>query len=290
MSLKKIAKLTGLTLAAATLLAACGNQGGGSASSTSEEADKTIHVGIMAKNDMTEALWDSVATNLEAEGITLKLTEFTEYPPVNGALDNGDVDVNAFQHYDYLNNWNQENGGDLVAVAETLISPVNLFPGTDGGDAKYSDISELPDGATIAIPDDATNGGRALYVLEAVGLITLEEGVDLVTVHDIVDNPKDLKILELSAEQLPKSLPDVDAAILNNNYAILAEVDYSTSLYKEEVNDNSKSWVNIIAARNDWESSDKADVIKALIKAYQTDENKDIIANKSDGRDIPVWD
>lgn len=291
--MKKIVKIAGLSLAAATLLAACGAKSADTAGSADAAADKTLTIGVMSKTDSDVARWDAIQKNLEADGITLKFVEFTEYPQVNPALANGEVDVNAFQHYNYLDNHNKESGDELEVIAETYISPINLFPGTDGdgGAAKYKDVSEIPDGATIAVPNDATNESRALYVLEAVGLIKLDvEGTELATIANVKENPKNIDIKEVEASQLPAALPSVDAAIINNSFAVPAGIDYTTSLYREEsTNEAAKQWINILAGQKGWEQSDKADLIKALVKAYHTDEVKKVIEETSNGVDVPVW-
>lgn len=287
--MKKIVKFAGLSLAAAALLAACAPKSADQAAG----GDKVLKVGVMTMTESDQARWDAIQEGLKAEGITLEFTEFTEYPQVNPALANGEVDINAFQHYNYLDNHNKETGDDLAVVAETYISPINLFPGTDGdgGKAKYKAVSEIPDKATIAIPNDVTNESRALYVLEAVGLIKLDvSGTELATLANIKENKKNLDIKEVEASQLPAALSSVDAAIINNSFAVPAGIDYATSLYREESsNEAAKQWINIIAAQKDWESSDKADLIKALVKAYHTDEVKAIIEETSNNVDVPVW-
>lgn len=288
MSLKKIVTFTGLTLAAATLLAACGNQ----SSSSSADDSKTLTIGVMSKTDSDVARWEAIEKNLEADGVTLKYVEFTEYPLVNPALANGEVDVNAFQHYNYLDNHNNETGDGLEVIAETYISPINLFSGTDkDGAAKYADVSELPDGATIAIPNDVTNESRALHILAELGFIELEaDAAELATIVDIKENHKNLKIEEVEASQLPASLPSVDAAIINNSFAVPAGIDYNTSLYREdETVESAKQWINVLAGQKGWESSEKADAIKALVKAYHQDNVKDVINETANGVDVPVW-
>lgn len=288
--MKKIIKFAGLSLAATALLAACGNK---AADQSSAAADKVLTIGVMAKTESDVARWDAIQKNLEADGIKLKFVEFTEYPQVNPALANGEVDVNAFQHYNYLDNHNKETGDELEVIAETYISPINLFPGTDGdgGKAKYKSVSEIPDGATIAVPNDPTNESRALYVLEAVGLIKLDvQGTELATIANVKENKKNIDIKEVEASQLPAALPSVDAAIINNSFAVPAGIDYSTSLYREEsTNEAAKQWINILAGQKGWEKSDKADLIKALVKAYHTDEVKKIISETSNNVDVPVW-
>lgn len=288
MNLKKLIGITTTVIASAALLAACAPDSG---SSAKKDDANVLKVGIMARNDATEPLWDKVTELAKKEGVTIELVEFTDYTPVNRALANGETDVNAFQHYNYLNNFNKESGEDLVAAADTLLSPIRVFSGLENGKAKYTDISQIPDGGTISVPNDATNESRALYLLEAAGLIKLDvSGDELATIVNISENPKNLDIKELDAAQTASTLTSVDAAVINNNYAVEANVDYKTTLFKEAADGNSKQWVNIIAAQKDWEKSDKADAIKTLIKVYQTDDVAKIIYDASKGTDIPAWE
>lgn len=287
----KLKKLFGFAAVAALSVAALAACAPSSSTSSSDDSTNTLKVGIMTQTDATEPLWDKVSELAAAEGLTLEFVEFTDYSQPNKALANGEIDVNAFQHYNFLNNWNTENNGDLVAAADTLISPLRIFSGLDGDKAKYTDISELPDGAVVSVPNDVTNESRALYLLQAAGLIKLDvSGEELATITNIVENPKNLDIKELDASQTAATRTSVDAAIINNNYAVDAGVDYATVLFKEEITAESKQWVNVIAAQKDWESSDKADAINILIKAYQTDEVAQIISDASNGVDVPAWE
>ena len=268
-------------------MAACG-----SSSSSSSSDDTTLKVGIMTLDDATEPLWDKVKELAEDKGVKIELVEFTDYNQPNEALQNGEIDVNAFQHKYFLSNWNSENDGTLVEVADTLLSPIRLFSGTDSdGDAKYTDVSDIPDKGTISIPNDASNESRALYLLQSAGLIELDvSGDELATIKNISSNPKNLDIKEVDAAQTASTLTSVDAAVINNSYAQSADVDYDTTLYKEAVDENSNQWINVIAAQKGWKKSDKADAIKTLVSVYQTDEVGKIIEEASDGADIPAWD
>ena len=235
---------------------------------------------------------DKVEELAEEKGVKIELVEFTDYNQPNEALQNGEIDVNAFQHKYFLSNWNSENDGTLVEVADTLLSPIRLFSGTDSdGDAKYTDVSDIPDKGTISIPNDASNESRALYLLQSAGLIELDvSGDELATIKNISSNPKNLDIKEVDAAQTASTLTSVDAAVINNSYAQSADVDYDTTLYKEAVDENSNQWINVIAAQKGWKKSDKADAIKTLVSVYQTNEVGKIIEEASDGADIPAWD
>lgn len=287
MKLKKLFGLASVAFASTVLLAACG---GSSSSSSSDHT--TLKVGIMTLDHATEPLWDKVKELAEDKGVKIELVEFTDYNQPNEALQNGEIDVNAFQHKYFLSNWNSENNGTLVEVADTLLSPIRLFSGTDSdGHAKYTDVSDIPVKGTISIPNDASNESRALYLLQSAGLIKLDvSGDELATIKNISSNPKNLDIKEVDAAQTASTLTSVDAAVINNSYAQAADVDYDTTLYKEAVDKNSNQWINVIAAQKGWEKSDKADAIKTLVSVYQTDEVGKIIKKASDGADIPAWD
>ena len=289
MNLKKIFSV-GLVGLAALGLAACG----GSSRKESKSADGpvTVKVGVMSLSDTEEARWNKVQEILDKEnaGVKLEYTQFTDYSQPNQALLDGDVDINAFQHYNFLENWNKEKGADLVSVADTYIAPIRLYSGTKDGKNKYTDVKDIPENGTIAVPNDATNESRALYLLESAGLIKLDvKGKELATVANIKENKKNLTISELDASQTPASLTSADAAVVNNTFVREAGIDYKKALFKEEANENSKQWYNLIAAKPDWKKSDKADAIEKIIKAYHTDEVKKVIEESSDGMDQPVW-
>ncbi len=290
MNLKKIFSI-GLVGLAALGLAACG---GGSSNKESKSADGpvTVKVGVMSLSDTEEARWNKVQEILDKEnaGVKLEYTQFTDYSQPNQALLDGDVDINAFQHYNFLENWNKEKGADLVSVADTYIAPIRLYSGTKDGKNKYTNVKDIPENGTIAVPNDATNESRALYLLESAGLIKLDvKGKELATVANIKENKKNLTISELDASQTPASLTSADAAVVNNTFVREAGIDYKKALFKEEANENSKQWYNLIAAKADWKKSDKADAIEKIIKAYHTDEVKKVIEESSDGMDQPVW-
>lgn len=284
MKLKSILKVVGLTALAGLTLAACANTGGSSSDAN------TLRVGLMAKSDSEEKRWEKIEELLDKEGVKLEYTEFTDYSQPNIATANGDVDVNAFQHYNFLDNWNEENNGDLVAIADTIISPIRLYSGTKDGKNRYTSVDQIPDGATITVPNDATNESRALYLLQSAGLIKLDvSGKELATIANVKENPKKLDIKELDASQTARSLDSADAAVVNNTFVSEAGVDFKNALFVEVADENSQQWYNVLAAKSDWEKSDKADALKKLIKAYHTDDVKKVIEETSEGLDQPVW-
>lgn len=284
MKIKKWLGVAAIATVAGLTLAACGN--------SDKKADNatTVKIATVNRSGSEEARWDKVQELVEKDGIKLEFTEFTDYSQPNKATADGEVDLNAFQHYNFLNNWNKENGKDLVAIADTYISPIRLYSGKNGEENKYTKVEEIPDNGEIAVPNDATNESRALYLLQSAGLIKLDvSGTELATVANIKENPKNLKITELDASQTARSLTSVDAAVVNNTFVTEAKLDYKKALFKEQADENSKQWYNIIVAKSDWETSPKADAIKKIIAAYHTDEVKKVIEETSDGLDQPVW-
>ena len=291
MKLKKWFGATALLAIAAFGLAACSSSTSKNAKSA-DSATVTVKVGVMSLSDTEEARWNKVQEILDKEkaGVKLDFTQFTDYSQPNQAVRDGDVDINAFQHYYYLENWNKENNADLVSVADTYIAPIRLYSGTKDGKNKYTDVKDIPENGSIAVPNDPTNESRALNLLQAAGLIKLDvDSTKLATVANIKENKKNLKISELDASQTAASLTSVDAAVVNNTFVREAGIDYKSALYKEKTDENSKLWYNLIAAKKDWEKSDKADAIKKIIKAYHTDKVKKVIEESSDGMDQPVW-
>lgn len=286
----KFKKWFGLaTVAAVSVFALAACSGGSKSDSSSKEDANTIKVGVMSLSASEEARWDKIQ-ELLGDDVKLEFTQFTDYSQPNRAVAEGEVDINAFQHHNFLNNWNEENGEDLVAIADTYIAPIRLYSGTEGGKNKYKSVDEIPNGAEIAVPNDPTNESRALYLLQSAGLIKLDvSGTELATIVNIKENPKKLTITELDASQTASSLESVAAAVVNNTFVIEAGLDYKNALYKEPKDENSEQWYNLIAAPSDWEKSDKAAAIKKIIEAYHTDDVKKVIEESSDGMDEPVW-
>lgn len=247
-----------------------------------QSKEKIVTVGIVGDSKQEAQIWKSVAkTAKEKYGITIKTKSFTDYNQPNKALKNGDIDLNAFQTYAFQNSWDKSNGGGITALGETYIAPIRLYS------KKYHKLSDLPDGATIAIPNDATNESRALYVLKNAGLITLRKGKKLVTVSDIVKNPNNLKIKEVGAEQTSRVLSSVDAAVVNNDYAGPAGLTDKQTIYIEPVNKDSKQWINIISAKTS-EKNNKT--YQDVVKAYQTETTKKLYKKLYGKKQLAVWD
>ena len=242
---------------------------------------KVVTVGIMSGSKQDSQIWQSVAKTAKKDyGITLKFKEFSDYNQPNKALANGDIDINAFQHYAFLDASNKATGNKIVALGDTVISPIRLYSNT------YKNVSDFKSGDTIVVPNDASNESRALYVLKAAGLIDLKPGLKTATVKDITKNPKDLKIKELAADQTARALSDVQGAVVNGTYADTAGMDYKKAIFVEPINKDSHQWVNIIAVN----AKDKnKQALKDVVKAYQTQTTKAVIDKVYDGAELAAW-
>ena len=217
---------------------------------------------------------------LEEKGYELDIREYTDYVQPNNALEAGDLDANYFQHLPYLESFNEQFGTHLVSAAQIHYEPFAVYPG------KTASLEELPDGATVAVPNDVTNEARALQLLAAQGLITLKDGVGLsATVADIVDNPKNLKIEEVVAAQIPNLLADVDLGVANGNYALGAGIADTAIAKEDATSEAAQTYPNVLAIR---EGDDRPE-IQALIKAMTSPEVKSYIENTYKGTVIAVF-
>ncbi|MDX3807462.1 MetQ/NlpA family ABC transporter substrate-binding protein [Bosea thiooxidans] len=221
---------------------------------------------------------EKVKPLLAKQGIDLKIIEFSDYVVPNQALDAGELEANSFQHKPYLDNQVKDRGFKIESVGLTVNFPIGIYS------SKYKSWAEIPDGATIAIPNDPTNGGRILLLLQDKGVLKLKDGVGFKpTVADITDNPKKLKILELDAAQTPRSLTDVAAAAINTNYAVDAKIDPASAILRE---DAKGPYVNLIAVR----TADKDKPwVKTLVDTYHTPEIKAFIAERFKGAVLASW-
>jgi D-methionine transport system substrate-binding protein len=222
---------------------------------------------------------------LAAKGYELEIVEFTDYVQPNLALQDGSIDANFFQHAPYLESFNEEKGTTLVSAGTVHYEPFGIYPGK----TKTLDELKAKQDAKIAVPNDTTNEARALLLLEANGIIKLREDAGLTaTKNDIVENPNHVEILEIEAAQLPRSLPDVDAAVINGNYALEANLSVGKDALATEDKDSvaAETFANIIAVRAGDENSDKT---KALLDALHSDAVRDFINEKYDGAVVPVF-
>jgi D-methionine transport system substrate-binding protein len=240
----------------------------------------TIKLGVVGENNEQ---WEPVIAALAKENITLELVKFADYTLPNQSLADGEIDLNAFQHYAFLNNEVKDKGLQLTAIGETIIAPLGLYS------KKVKSVSELKEGDKIAIPNDATNGGRSLKVLESAGLIKVKpEAGYLPTVNDITENSLKLEFIEVEAAQTSGLLPDVAAAIINGGHAVDAGLSPQTdAIYLETVAEGSDNpYINIIVAR----TSDKdKEVYKKVVDAFRTDEVAEVIKTTYKGAYTPAW-
>lgn len=259
------------------LLTACGQQSpSGTEKGSSSQKEITLKVG--ASPVPHGEILNSVKDQLSKEGIKLQVVEFTDYVQPNMALNDGELDANFFQHQPYLDQFNKDRGTKLVSIGTVHLEPMGLYS------SKISSLSGLPDGAQIAIPNDPTNGGRALLVLQSAGLLKLKDGVSITaTPQDIVSNPKNIKISELEAAQLPRSLDDVDAAVINVNYVLQAGIDPHKALFTE---DSHSPYANIVAVRSGDENRPE---LKKLMDALHSPEVKSFIQEKYKGAIVPAF-
>ncbi len=286
MSIKQHLKPAAGILASGILalsLVACGGSNASTSSSSDTSAASTDNVITVGASPSPHAeILNAVADELKADGYELKVVEYNDYVQPNVALSDGDLDANYFQHLPYLENYNEENGTDLASAAAIHFEPMGLYAG------KSSDIKNVPDGAKIALPSDATNEARALLLLQDQGVITLKSGVGLeATANDIESNPHNIQLVEVEAAAVARSLEDCDFAVINGNYALSAGLDTSATLASEDANSEAaQTYANIVAVRKGEESSDKT---KALVKALTSDTAKKFIESEYKGSVIPVF-
>ena len=224
-------------------------------------------------------IMEEVAKVAEPMGLNIDVIEFSDYVVPNQALADGDLEANSFQHRPYLENQMKDRGFALVEVGTTITTPMGIYSD------QLTSVDDLEDGAQVAIPNDPTNGGRALLLLQDLGVITLAEGTGLVpSPLDIQDNPKNLNFLELDAAQLPRALADADIAIINTNYALASGLSPRNDSIAMEKADS--PYVNIIVVQ---EGRQDEPWVKTLVEAYQSDEIKTFIDDKYEGAVLTSW-
>ena len=294
--MKKIGKLFALVLALALALslAACSSGGSNETQSPESEAPGTTQpAGDSTEDPATDApagdpvtitvgatpvphveILEKVKEILAEQNITLEIKEFTDYVQPNNAVEDGSLDANYFQHITYMNQFNEENGTHLASVAEVHYEPFAIYGG------KTTSLADLPDGAQVGVPNDATNEARALLLLAQEGLITLKDDTDIyATQLDIVENPKNIQIVELEAAQLTSRLPDLDVAVINGNYALDAGLTSADALAVE-------AYVNVLAVK---EGRENDEAILALAKALQSEEVRSFIDEKYSGGVVALF-
>lgn len=270
----RLLKVVSLGLAAVLscgLLVGCGGN---------DPDEKVIKVGA-SPSPHAEILAE-VENAVAAQGYTLEIIEYNDYVIPNTAVEQGELDANFFQHKPYLDDFNANNGTNIVSVAAIHFEPLGIYS------SAVEEVSEIGEGAIIGVPNDATNEARALLLLEANGLITLKEGVGVnATINDIASNPLNLEIKEIEAAQLPLSLLDLDAAVINGNYAISGGLSIADAIALEESTSiAADTYANIIAVKAGNEENEK---VQVLINALQTEEVKAFIGSTYAGAVVPVY-
>ncbi len=272
-SIKKLLALT-LALSIGTALVGCGSSD--KKATETNGKDKVITIGVSPEPHKAIAQ-NAIKPILEAEGYTVDIVEFADYILPNTALAEGELDANFFQHIPYLESTVSEKSYDLTYTAKVHLEPMGVYS------EKIKDLKTISEGAEIAVPNDPSNGARALKLLEKNGLIEIPDG-DLITVADITSNPKNLKITALDPEQLPRVLPDVDAAVINTNFALEAGLNPLNDALAIEGSES--PYANVIAIRTEDKDCEK---IKALTKAANSAEVKKYINETYKGAIVPAF-
>ena len=277
--------LATLTLSASLFLAACGSAASDSSSSdvTSAEATEPVKVTLGVVGEVNEP-WDYVIEELkEKENIEVELVKFTDYTTPNNALAEGEIDLSSFQTEIFMDNYNKDHGTELTTIGYTVMAPLGLYS------EKITDISELKDGDTLAIPNDVSNEGRALILLQTAGLIKLDTAAGLVpTTEDVVENRLNLQFQTLESNQTARALQDVTASVINSGMAVDAGfIPSEDAVFLEPVTEDSKPYYNVIAALA--EDVDN-ETFQTIVAYYQSEGTAKVIEESSKGSQFPVWD
>lgn len=289
--MKKALSLILVLVLALSVFAGCASGGTGGKTGGEENTNTQPSTGTAEKPKIVvgasptphKEILDVVKGILANQGYELEIVEFTDYVLPNMSLEDGSLDANYFQHQPYLDDFNAEKKTNIVSIASIHFEPLGIYPG------KTKSLADLKDGAQIAVPNDTTNEARALLLLEAQGLIKLKADAGLkATINDITENPKKLKIVEIEAAQLARSLQDVDMAVINGNYAIDAGLNVSKdALAKEDPTSiAAQTFANILAVRAGDENRED---LKALAAALKSEEVRKFIEDTYQGAVVPVF-
>lgn len=280
-------KLIALSLAVVLVLALAACTGGTEPTqqpgASNTPKTETVKLKVAASATPHAEILAQVKDELAEQGIDLVVTEYGDYVIPNTAVEDGDEDVNYFQHQPYLDQFNAENNTHLVSVAAIHYEPLGIYPG------KTAALADLPDGALIGVPNDATNEARALQLLEDQGLIKVREGAGLnATPNDIVDNPRNLKFKELEAAMLPNVTTEMDLAVINGNYALQAGFSSAKDALalEDAQSEAAQTFANVIVVK---EGNENNEAVKALVKALQSDKVKDYINSTYEGNVQPIF-
>ena len=244
-------------------------------SQASQELQKLV---VGATPEPHAIMLKSIEEALKKDGIALEIKEFTDYVTPNLSLSDGSLDANFFQHKPYMDSFNKEKGTKLVSVGVVHLEPMGVYSN------KIKSLDELKEGDSVSLPNDPSNGARALRILEANGLIKLKEGVELVSVQDVVENPKKLAFKELDAPQLTRALDDVAISVINTNFALLAKLNPLNDAIALESKDS--PYANIVAVK---EGNEKDERIQKLLKALNSESMREFINTQYKGAIIPSF-
>lgn len=272
--MKKVIRFAVVTFVALFWLAGCSQ---GKADTKTKET--TVKLGVIGEDT---DVWDDVKARLKKENIELEYVKFTDYNQPNAALADGSIDLNAFQHQFFLDNYNEEHGTNLVSIGNTVNAPLGIYSNT------IKKIEEVKEGAKVAIPNDVTNGGRALLLLQSAGLIKVDPSKGQTpTISDVTENDKKLKLTELDASQIARALNDVSLSVINSGVAVDAGfTPTKDAIFLEPVDDRARPYVNIIVARKEDETNR---TYQKIVDTYQTEATAKVIEETSKGSSVPAW-
>lgn len=275
-NMKRLKKgFLGLTLALGLLVTtACGTD-----ATSDAKASEPIKIGVVGE---VNEVWDFVKEKLAADGVEIELIKFTDYATPNVALAEGELDLNSFQTKIFMDSFNEDHGENLVAIADTVIAPLGIYS------SSIKDVSEIKENDVIAIPNDVSNEGRALLLLQTAGLIEVDPAKKQIpVVEDITSNPLNLTFETLDSSQTARALEDVTASVINSGMAVDAGfIPTEDAVFLEPVTESSDPYYNAIVSR---EEDKDNEVFQKIIEAYQAEDTKEVIAETSKGSSIPVW-
>jgi D-methionine transport system substrate-binding protein len=267
-----------LVLVLSILLVGCSSKGNTPVDNVNGEGPTVVRVGLTGSDSK---VWNHVKEEAAKENIDIQLVFFDSYPLPNAALASGEIELNAFQHYIYLNTEVEQHGYELSVIGETSFSPLGFYS------KQIQNIEELEDGAKIVIPDDVTNGGRALLLLQTNGLISVDSVAGKTPTIKDIENPRNFEIIELAATNIPASLEEVPLAVINSGVARDAGyIPTQDAIVLEEAKPGDNPYINIIVARTEDKDNE---VYKRIVEIYQTDTTKAVIEEDSKGSSIPAW-
>ncbi|KAA9300631.1 MULTISPECIES: MetQ/NlpA family ABC transporter substrate-binding protein [Aerococcus] len=266
-------------LIAILVLGACGKQE--ESASGDQAAKDKVRVAVVGSSE--KEIWEFVADKAKAEGIDLEVTELTDYNQPNQALANGDVDINAFQHYAFLKQWNEDHNEDLTPIGLTFITPLYIFSD------KVDDLKDLPEGGQVIIPQETSIQGRALLALQTAGVLKLRDGGSTLSqVSDVVENPKNIELVEVESAQAPRLVKDVDAAVVNGSFAEDAGMKIEDNIFTDadHLDQIPNDRYNLIVARKEDQNNP---TLQKIVQLYQAQDVADKMNEVSPGQYYPVW-